>query len=560
MDHGMDRRWRDMPRIRRMVLIFVPSLVLGMAMWLFWAPPVVAAAISPPDAACKLCHGEMKQEMTLPSGETLQLGVTLDMLQQSVHGVHAASPVYCTDCHRDRARYQYPHQPNPAQNLGQFVAEIAQNCQQCHRSIDLHNPGHLQAKDKTGLPNCVDCHGGHDVAPVSVMNANPVATCQKCHQTYKDQQVKVVHEKLVASLASGQTCQTCHSDKPPATADALCKTCHSILTGRMALASGVTVPVHVDPQNLLDSVHGNRQINSQQYTALQCTDCHQDQAHYMFPHQPITATTIRTFTIQMAGVCQHCHENIYALNHNSVHAQALAEGKLNAATCIDCHGSHSIQDPAQPRERISHTCAQCHSSIYEQYAKSVHGAALLGQQNPDVPVCTNCHGVHNIVDPTTAHFRLYSPQICAKCHADKTMMAKYGISTDVFQTYVADFHGTTVELFEKQSPDQPTNKAVCYDCHGVHNILPPTDQNSQVMKQNLLTTCQKCHPAASANFPDAWMSHFRPSLQHNRLVYLVDLFYKILIPTVVGGFVLFIGADVYRRLWDRLRRRKKPKA
>ncbi len=59
----------------------------------------------------------------------------------------------------------------------------------------------------------MDCHGGHDVAPVSVMNANPVATCQKCHQTYKDQQVKVVHEKLAASLASGQTCQTCHSEQ-----------------------------------------------------------------------------------------------------------------------------------------------------------------------------------------------------------------------------------------------------------------------------------------------------------------------------------------------------------
>jgi hypothetical protein len=27
-----------------------------------------------------------------------------------------------------------------------------------------------------------------------------------------------------------------------------------------------------------------------------------------------------------------------------------------------------------------------------------------------------------------------------------------------------------VTLFEKTSPDQATNKPVCFDCHGVHNI------------------------------------------------------------------------------------------
>ncbi len=57
--------------------------------------------------------------------------------------------------------------------------------------------------------------------------------------------------------------------------------------------------------------------------------------------------------------------------------------------------------------------------------------------------------------------------------ADEEMMGKYGISTDVFETYVADFHGHDCRLFEKQLLDQETNKAVCYDCHGVENILRP---------------------------------------------------------------------------------------
>ena len=135
-------------------------------------------------------------------------------------------------------------------------------------------------------------------------------------------------------------------------------------------------------------------------------------------------------------------------------------------------------------------------------------------------------------------------------------MSKYDISTDVFNTYVADFHGTTVELFEKQSPDHETNKAVCYDCHGVHDILPSTDEHAHVIKANLLETCRQCHPDATANFPDAWTSHFEPSLEHNPLIYLVNLFYLILIPFIIGGFIIFILSDIYRRFIQRQRSKK----
>ncbi|MCB0057502.1 MAG: cytochrome c3 family protein [Caldilineaceae bacterium] len=244
-------------------------------------------------------------------------------------------------------------------------------------------------------------------------------------------------------------------------------------------------------------------------------------------------------------------------NADGIHAQHIVEGNLEAATCEDCHGNHAIQNPDEPRERVSQTCGNCHSTINEQYGGSVHGAALLGEDNPDVPICTDCHGVHNIPDPTTAEFRLSSPYMCGRCHADQELMDKYGISTDVFDTYVADFHGTTVTLFDHQSPHEESNKAVCYDCHGVHNILPASDENSQVIKQNLLVTCQQCHPDANDNFPNSWTSHFKPSIEHNPLVYFVDLFYLIVIPATVGGFLLFIGSDIFRQVRERFQRKSK---
>ena len=545
------------PRVRgRCPGLALAVVALGLLFVLAW--PGVAQAQAdppPPDSACKLCHADNTNTMTLPSGETLPLGIDLETLSQSVHGAHAAESIYCTDCHQDRRRYLYPHQPNPAQTYDEFVAEIAGNCQNCHTPIELHNPGHLAAEDNPNIPTCTDCHGGHDVAPTDAMATDPVAACQSCHTSFDDPLVASVHEEVVANLGPDQSCRTCHADYSQTT-DTQCKTCHSLLQRTVELESGEAISLHVNVDELHNSVHGYRLTDGQEHPPFQCTDCHRDEEHYAFPHQPITADNLRELTLDMELLCQECHVSVAEAQSNSVHAAALADGELGAATCADCHGSHGIQDPNEPRERISQTCGQCHAAINDQYTDSVHGAALLGEDNPDVPVCIDCHGVHNIGDPTTAAFRVSSPDMCAECHADEEMMAKYGISTDVFDTYVADFHGTTVALFEQQHPDQETNKAVCYDCHGVHNILPANDENSQVIKENLLTTCQKCHPDASANFPDAWTSHFKPSLEHNPLVYLVDLFYQIMIPAVVGGFLLFIGTDVYRRTWNRFRRRK----
>ena len=128
-------------------------------------------------------------------------------------------------------------------------------------------------------------------------------------------------------------------------------------------------------------------------------------------------------------------------------------------------------------------------------------------------------------------------------------MDKYGISTNVLSTYVADFHGTTVTLFEKLSPDQQTNKPVCYDCHGVHNISKVDDpKNGLELKQNMLIACQKCHPDATINFPDSWLSHYIPSPDKYPLVYYVNLFYLILIPGVLAGMALIIATDIYRRI------------
>lgn len=323
-----------------------------------------------------------------------------------------------------------------------------------------------------------------------------------------------------------------------------CLACHSEPGMQVTLESGETLYLTVDPDVYADSVHGEQGIS--------CAQCHP--AMVEFPHPEISAENRREYSLQTYRVCQTCHEDVSMRFTNDAHQNALTREEnqnLQAAVCTDCHGAHDVVAPDEPPSRIPQTCQRCHSEIYSLYKDSVHGEALLGDGNTDVPSCVDCHNAHNVQGPVNTAFRLWSPQICARCHANDALMSRYGINTDVFETYLDDFHGTTVEIFQAVAPGQETNKPVCIDCHGVHDILRADDPQSAVQADRLLVTCQRCHPEATPNFPASWLSHYRPSPDHYPIVYYVDLFYKYFIPAVLGGMAIFVASDIFRRVFRR---------
>jgi predicted CXXCH cytochrome family protein len=304
----------------------------------------------------------------------------------------------------------------------------------------------------------------------------------------------------------------------------------------------------------IDGVQFDTSVHAE--TNIACVDCHSNITS--FPHPEVTAASPRDFSLEMYPICQQCHSEQYQKVLDSVHQRALAAGNTNAAVCTDCHNPHTqkrLTDQAtgrllfEAKRAIPETCAKCHNAIYDLYETSVHGSALSQEGNPDVPTCIDCHGVHNIPDPTANTFRNSTPALCARCHTDELLMDKYGLSTNVLNTYVADFHGTTVKMFEETYPDQPTNKPVCTDCHGIHDIVRVEDPQAGIaLKSNLLGKCQQCHPDATTDsFTDSWLSHYEPSPQAYPLVFYVNLFYKIFIPAVLGGMVLYVLTDIYRR-------------
>ena len=359
----------------------------------------------------------------------------------------------------------------------------------------------------------------------------------------------------VIALSGTQAVSADSGDAPAAQLpdNTQCLLCHSSPGQTKEFSSGGAISVTVDPQLFGEGMH----------SSVSCQVCHANISGY--PHPENTATTGREYTLQYKALCQQCHTVQADELMDSAHTKLFEGGNLNTPTCADCHNPHAdkpfdkVEDGSltgASHARIAGICAKCHSTIFEEYATSVHGSGVLVDKNPDVPACTDCHGVHSISGPTgVSSFRLTSPNICAKCHTDATIMDKYGISTQVMKTYIADFHGTTVTLFEKIDPDQQTNMPVCFDCHGVHDIRRADDPEKGLqVKENLLSTCQRCHPDATANFPDSWLSHYIPSPEHAPLVYYVGLVYKILIPLVLGAMALFILTDIYRKVF--LKRKK----
>ena len=125
--------------------------------------------------------------------------------------------------------------------------------------------------------------------------------------------------------------------------------------------------------------------------------------------------------------------------------ETITNVPINQVGCVECHDANDANGDPYP------------ATGYE-------------------PDCVDCHNVHAICDPSLAKFRKSSVGICANCHTDSEVMQKYGLETNVLDTYMV-FHGTTITLLEDYDPDSLTNKPTCYDCHGIHEVgseTPPT--------------------------------------------------------------------------------------
>ncbi len=475
--------------VRKIILFLAALLPLQVMLW-SGSPEAIEDVTSALYGKCLDCHGKEGIVISFQNKESVSGYVNKSKLMSSAHAAFA-----CTTCHTEFSDNQHPKRN--LQSLQQYKVRASLSCRRCHKDDQiLTRPVHneILTREKEGTPAiCVDCHGPHTTVRVKRIKAlgNEANLCLRCHQ-------QKVHVKF---------------------------------------QNGENLAVSVDPQLLAVSVHNK----------LSCSDC-----HYGFSsedHPKRNFRTRRDMTIASAELCRRCHFDKYTKFQDSIHYVKLSQGNLEAPVCTDCHDSHAISAAGKERFVSASRCKRCHLEIFTVYAKSVHGGAMLNEHNKDVPICVDCHTTHDIKSPHTVEYRERIPELCSKCHANKEIMGKYGLSTDVITSYLSNFHGVTLNFYKKQKNlplQQMKTIAVCTDCHGIHDINSTVGPDATIVKKNLVQRCRKCHENASDNFPNAWMSHYKPTLQRAPLMFMIDMFYKIFTPIMVIGLVLQILLHIWR--------------
>jgi nitrate/TMAO reductase-like tetraheme cytochrome c subunit len=444
---------------------------------------------------CLNCHARHGPVKKFQNNESISAYVDADRFRASVHNF-----LTCSGCHTDFSGDKHPERRFRSKH--QYRLKASRICRRCHKDEDIKVKSihaSLLGKEKEGKsPVCTDCHIAHSIMPVS-------------------------GGKVFAT--EGKYCMSCHGYEIMA----VFKNEESLL-------------LKIDASELKGSAHSR----------LSCSDCHFGFSSEAHPQRNFRSR--RDYTLASSAVCRRCHFDKYTKTTESIHFAMLSKGRLEAPTCVDCHGAHSVQYVSADRTTSAMKCRKCHNREYEMYSKSVHGAALLNEHNKDVPVCIDCHMAHDIRNPLALEYHERIPEMCSNCHADEKIVGKYGLSTDVVKTYLSDFHGVTLRFYRMQKeeiyrPSKPI--AVCTDCHGTHNITKTAGPDATVVKANLVKRCRKCHKNATENFPDTWLSHYMPTLSNAPLVFMVNTIYKVLLPVMVVGLFLQILLHIWRYLVSR---------
>ena len=196
------------------------------------------------------------------------------------------------------------------------------------------------------------------------------------------------------------------------------------------------------------------------HKAATCVDCHTRNGDMtsILPASDPKSTINRS---NIAETCGRCHgdksvmqgsgisDRPFLSYRESVHARAIARGNASAAVCTDCHKSHDILPAADPQSPIARgnipaTCSKCHQSESAEFMQSIHGQAVARGVSRS-PVCTDCHGIHNIMPPVDRDSATASNAIatetCARCHEGVTLTKEFGVAGERVSSYKDSYHG-----------------------------------------------------------------------------------------------------------------------
>ena len=187
----------------------------------------------------------------------------------------------------------------------------------------------------------------------------------------------------------------------------ICITCHAN-TDLKVEVEGEQLSLYIDTDSFGASVHGG----------VSCQTCHQE---IQLPHKNTSYGSELKRDVQNS--CLTCHGDLKAGYSNSIHGNTANSG--DQGFCSDCHGAAHLITPTSSKDspvhklNVSPTCQKCHQGkVSESYNRSFHGIALrFGWE--EAASCVDCHGSHDILPVLNSNAMVSKqnlPKTCVSCH------------------------------------------------------------------------------------------------------------------------------------------------
>ncbi len=338
-----------------------------LALLLFCAVPLVFAG----DINCLDCHGK--------DGD---LPINVDKFQNSVH-----SDLSCTDCHvgADKVKKGEDFEEVHPDNLEGKTPQ----CTDCHEDYidELKLSVHKSLK-------CWDCHGDiHVVGADKSITEDKNLVVQMCSRCHADSSKYHGNVKLVNDYMHSTHYLKKGKDGQPVASCADCHGSHKVLNAanpestifRTNVSNTCGQCHEKESKEYNESIHAEG-VNKGYDESPTCTYCHN-------PHEVQSPAFTKK---QVSDLCLSCHEDPrlvkrYGLDYtvgytykDSYHYMAIEKGSKKAAACTNCHNTHAIMSPENPKSSVNkanlvNTCGQCHKNINEKFAVSyTHKSSTKG--------------------------------------------------------------------------------------------------------------------------------------------------------------------------------------
>ncbi len=385
------------------------------------------------------------------------------------------------------------------------VAQENSDCFDCHDDAELTgedgrvlyvHSGSLLGSVHTDL-DCVDCHEGGDYDDEPHWPEPVAVDCASCHEEASNLWMERFYRHLIRKEYEGEIpgCVDCHGS-------------HQIRVGDVVSATESCARCHEEQFNAWqESYHASRYSDDPRRYPT-CVTCHDP--HFKGRKELMGVTAYKQ---EIVLVCSSCHQRDIETYVHSTHYRRLEEdGDDRAPSCVDCHESHAILKPSDPRSRvndlnISVTCDACH----EGHRASLHKEA--GRDDSTVS-CSFCHTGHQ-TDMTSISDRIFKEggifNKCNYCHAehsasDKRAVLAHGNVMDA-ELVGKEINCTECHVYHWQVPDENgiprQSHSDCENCHAEQNMAYVKSIHGRASAAGIeeAPTCVTCHEEGNVAKP-----------------------------------------------------------